>query len=203
LYIIPQFLTPRECDAVRDNLNSLASWAPSRVTTDGDTTSAGAADASVRSCETTPHGVDDDTRALVLRRLSDKGVIRAVYAQAKNIEFAANRYRTPGADTAGGIFALHHDAFPGLKPGQRALSVLVYLTSHSSGGGTEFPLLGHTVAPVVGQAAVWFNSCAKCDGSNEWDHDPTMVHRALAVPAGGTRKLVINVWVSKSLLDAI
>ena len=203
LYVISEFLTTRECDTVMANLNSLA-WGPSRVTTDdGDTESAGAVDASVRSCETTPNGVDDGTRTLVLRKLAERGIVRAVYAKASEIEFAANRYSAPGPDTAGGIFALHHDAYPRLTPGQRALSVLVYLTSHSSGGGTEFPQLDHTIPPVAGQAAVWFNSCAKCDGSGEWDHDPSMVHRAIAVAPGGSRKWVINVWVAKSLLDAI
>jgi len=202
LHIIPKFLTPAECARVMANLSRLT-WAPSRVTTDGDTKSAGAVDASVRSCETTRWGVDDDTRGLVLQRLADKGVARTVFANHDEVEFAANRYSAPGPDTGGGIFALHHDAYPRLAPGQRALSVLVYLTTHQLGGGTEFPELEHTVEPVAGQAAVWFNSCAKCDGSGAWDHDPKMVHRALAVAAGGSRKWVINVWVRKSLLSAI
>ena len=207
LWLIDGLLTGVQCALLKKSLHEPhVRWARSTVTTSEPVAGSDGAivDLAVRTCATTLGGVDDVTRTLLLQRLSERGVLRSFLStNVSDVEMAANRYDSPTPESPGGFFGAHHDAWPNLEPGVRALSVLVYLTTHERGGGTKFPRLGCTVQPREGCAAVWFNSCPKGDGSDEWCLDETMIHRALPLESGDQQKCVINVWVNRSLLNAI
>ena len=206
LWLIENLFTSAQCSAMRASLQEPhVRWAPSTVASaPGAGSARSVIDTAVRMCATTLGGVDDVTRGALLQKLTDRGVLRCFLStKVSDVEMAANRYDSPGPTSPGGFFGTHHDAWPGLDPGRRALSVLVYLTTHEHGGGTLFPQLGYTVQPREGHAAVWFNSCPKCDGSAEWCLDDRMIHRALELAPGDAQKWVINVWATQSLVNAI
>ncbi|WP_165497030.1 2OG-Fe(II) oxygenase [Rhodococcus sp. ABRD24] len=96
-----------------------------------------------------------------------------------------SRYR------AGERFDEHHDSgfFESDQWGERAISVLIYLSDSPSGGSTYFPALRQRFQPVTGRLLAWPNLLP--DGSI----DPKMRH--IACPARQV-KTILATWVREA-----
>lgn len=81
------------------------------------------------------------------------------------------RYR-PGQE-----YRLHSDALPG-NVNQRVATVLVYLNDDFEGGETDFPAIGVTVRPAIGDVVLFRNTTASGGA------DQRMVHAGLPVTQG-------------------
>lgn len=89
-------------------------------------------------------------------------------------------------------YRLHSDALPG-GGNQRILTVLVYLNDNFEGGETDFPELGITVRPAVGDAIVFRNTL------NDGRMDPRMMHAGLPVLRGV--KWLATRWIRAAPYD--
>lgn len=96
------------------------------------------------------------------------------------------RYR-PGQQ-----YRLHSDALPG-NANQRVATVLVYLNDDFSGGETDFPAIGVTVKPAIGDAVLFRN----ITGSGAADQ--RMVHAGLPVTKGV--KWLATRWIRAARFD--
>lgn len=88
----------------------------------------------------------------------------------------------------GGHFSLHHDGglFADEPAGERRTTVLIYLSTPTRGGETEFPDLGLAVAARAGRLVLWDN--LDVDGRP----DQRLRHRATPVLSG--HKTVLTTW---------
>ncbi len=96
----------------------------------------------------------------------------------------------------GGEYKPHYDYFPPEQPGsaahiatggQRVATLVIYLNQVEEGGGTVFPELGLTVAPVQG-SAVYFSYC-----NSKNQVDPLTYHGGNPVLKG--EKWIATKWV--------
>lgn len=94
----------------------------------------------------------------------------------------------------GGFYKQHHDYIiekdnpeEFLRTGPRILTVLLYLSDVTGGGGTSFVNLGHTINPKAGRALIWTNV------HNNFSKDERTQHEALEVISG--TKFISQIWI--------
>ena len=122
-------------------------------------------------------------------------IARAAYLVGltpEHAEAAQLVHYTPGAE-----YRPHYDFFSPkggrafrigtLVQGNRAVSVLVYLSSCAAGGHTSFPLLGRRFRPEPGRAVLWHN----IDRDGKLDH--LTLHAGEPVVEG--EKWAMNIWL--------
>lgn len=99
-------------------------------------------------------------------------------------------------NTNGVAYAAHTDCTHRLKRHERAVTVLIYLTT-PDGGATAFPRLNISVDSVAGRAVV-FTSL-----DDRGFCDPRSLHESLPVlPSSDVNKMVIQKWYSRDTQDA-
>lgn len=92
----------------------------------------------------------------------------------------------------GQYYRQHHDYIPHHKDmpcGVRMLTLFIYLSDVEEGGGTNFPLLGVTIEPKKGNAALWPSVLDEDPESKDGRTD----HEALPVLKG--LKYGANAWI--------
>ncbi len=92
----------------------------------------------------------------------------------------------------GQYYRQHHDYIPHHKDmpcGVRMLTLFIYLSDVEEGGGTNFPLLGVTIEPKKGNAALWPSVLDENPESKDGRTD----HEALPVTKG--LKYGANAWI--------
>jgi prolyl 4-hydroxylase len=94
----------------------------------------------------------------------------------------------------GQFYKPHHDYLDAnladvKSRGQRAVTVFVYLNNlkeGEEGGGTKFPLLGKTLTPDMGTAAMWWSYTADGKLDEKTLHSGEPVHKSI--------KYGLNIW---------
>lgn len=90
-------------------------------------------------------------------------------------------------------FDLHHDYFKHVSgpEGQRYATILVYLNDTFSGGHTNFPKIGVSAKPVLGDGFAWYNSWINNQGKCMCFDDS--LHQG-SPPTLGV-KYALNIWI--------
>ena len=173
IYIIDNFLSPQECQAVIESAKG--KMVPSPLTRqDPD-------DPGFRTSETCYF---DGTG---IQNAIEQKIIDKINLHQSNTEDSQIQHYRKGNE-----FKAHFDYFDPdvdgefLKQGQRTFTFMVYLNDVKKGGHTDFVKLQQTVYPKEGRAVVWCN--IKDDGTPD---DMTM-HQGSPVELG--EKWIITKW---------
>ena len=178
VYVVDGFLTPGECSRIcRIALAHLSQSA----------TTSGAAHETYRQSQTAHLGhLDSVLVADIDRRIGD--LLGLSGAPSEPLQ--ANVYE-PGDE-----FKPHTDYFKPLElkrfrrnPGQRVLTVLIYVEEPDEGGETNFTEIGLSIPPRRGSAVIWSNLAD--DGS------PNPYTRHASVPVCRGRKIVLTKWFNQ------
>jgi prolyl 4-hydroxylase len=179
LYILDDFLSSRECDALSDVIRG--NLRPSTITT-----AQTEPDRYFRTSATCDLGTIENVSVSELdQKISRTVGIRLPYSEA----LQGHVY------LVGGEFKAHTDYFePGsivharhcLQRGNRTWTFMIYLNDVAKGGGTHFVRLGHTFHPKKGQALAWNN--LDFDGAPNYN----TLHAGLPVEEGS--KIIVTKW---------
>jgi len=173
IYIIDNFLSPQECQAVIESAKG--KLVPSPLTRQDPT------DPEFRTSETCYF---DGTG---IQNAIEQKIINQINLPKSNTEDSQIQHYRKGNE-----FKAHFDYFDPdvdgefLKQGQRTFTFMVYLNDVEKGGQTNFVKLNQTVYPKQGTAVVWCN--IKEDGTPD---DMTM-HQGSPVENG--EKWIITKW---------
>jgi prolyl 4-hydroxylase len=176
LFILPGFLSPRECDQIIQVMDG--AWQPSAIADD-----IGVSD--YRTSET----CNMDSAVPVLADLEERIIGLTGLDPLHGEPLQGQRYQ-PGQE-----FKEHTDYFEPDGPdfqrycsetGQRTWTVMVYLREPKAGGLTYFKRVGAAVKPVAGTLVAWNNLGA--DGQPNGD----TLHHGMPVEAG--TKYILTKW---------
>ena len=178
LQIFDNFLTPEECDLLREKGESYYERSQVR-----STTSETGSEVSAARTSSTAFLVQKDPFFDEIRERAAK-LINVNKERFESVQLTSY--------TKGQLYQAHSDAFPELdakasKDGQRTDTVLVYLNDDYQGGGTLFPHLQKIVTAKKGRAVTWKSL------DEEGKINPIGYHGGLPVMNG--RKYVSNLWV--------
>lgn len=178
IYMLDDFMTPEECEAMI--AVSTPHLVPSPITIETE-------DDKYFRTSSTCHltYLKDKIITDIDQRIAERLGINLNYSEG----IQAQRYEV------GQQFKPHTDFFePGSKEyaefaseqGNRTWTFMVYLNETPKGGGTHFPNLEHTFYPKIGRAVVWNNLYA--DGTPNRD----TLHAGMPVEEG--HKVIITKW---------
>ena len=180
IWTLDGLLTPAECE----HIIAIAEPGLRRAEVSGDT--AGQRSQGRTNAVVWVHHDTDPTTAAICQRIAD--LVDLPLAHAESMQVICY--------DVGQEYRAHFDAYDLSTPrgqrccargGQRLVTALVYLCDVESGGGTAFPTLNLTIAPLRGRLLV-FHDCRA--GTNT--RHPDTLHAGLPVIAG--RKWAFNLW---------
>lgn len=176
LFVVADFMTPAECEQMREMIDAVAKPSPAYLNSEGKTS------------RTSYSGDVDPWNPFVLkiqRRIDDWLGIPGDYGET----IQGQRYQ-PGQE-----FHSHYDWFRTDAPywphqkstgGQRSWTTMVFLNDVEEGGKTDFPALGFAIEPKPGTLLAWNNATPE-GYSNEWT-----IHAGMPVTKGV--KYIITRW---------
>lgn len=176
LYSVPNFLSPAECAALIEMIDSDAKPSVSLRPDDGP---------NPRTSETCDLAAGEPLVARIERRICD--LLGQPPSHSETVQ--GQRY-SPGQ-----FFGVHSDFFAAGQPhsdavaaegGQRTWTAMAYLNWPEKGGQTHFPFVPLLVPPTPGLLLIWNNL------DREGRSNPFSRHQGLAVEAGV--KHVLTKW---------
>eukprot|EP00047_Mylnosiga_fluctuans_P003495 m.229416 g.229416 ORF g.229416 m.229416 type:complete len:265 (+) comp11903_c0_seq1:28-822(+) len=178
LYIIDDFLTERECNAIMESTGGLER-------------STGGLERSITSYRTSStawintEAITNATSRSILTGVEERIAELTALPVENQEHFQVLNYQV------GQYYKLHNDYIPQhryMPCGVRIATFFLYLSEVPEGGGTSFPAINIVVQPRRGRAAVWYSALP-----GSLDIDTRVDHEAMPVLQG--EKWAANKWI--------